>query len=150
MMGALWESRFKEGKDCWERGVRNGREQLCSQPRSVQEEGRRCYRPRAEVSCSPGKGCHPAACEHHAKQIPMCSHGRAQEAALHVAEEATAHREPPQELQGLVLEFLKAGPHGTCWSGAGRAAACGKPMSDQLGKDSILWEGPKWSWGRER
>jgi len=46
--------------------------------------------------------------------------------------------------------LLKAGPHGTDphWRGAGRAAACGKPMGESAA-DSIPWEAPTWSRGRE-
>lgn len=32
---------------------------------------------------------------------------------------------------------------------AGKAAACGTPRCNQLGKDGIQWEGPTWSRGRE-
>lgn len=37
---------------------------------------------------------------------------------------------------------MKSRPYGTepCWSSARRAAAHGKPMQDQVRKDSILWE----------
>ena len=41
-------------------------------------------------------------------------------------------------------------PHGTepFWSSARRAAACGRPMQDQFGKDGILWEGPQLEQGQ--
>lgn len=69
----LWKSRFKEGKhwsnSSWERGVRNGREIALQPPRSVQKDGRRGSRHRAEATCSPGEayggvGCSPAAPGH--------------------------------------------------------------------------------------
>lgn len=46
-----------------------------------------------------------------------------------------------------VKQCLKGEPSGTelCWGCAGRAAARGKPMWDQLEKAGIPWEGPTWS-----
>lgn len=108
MMGALWESRFKEGKDSWERRERNARELLCSQPRSVQGEGRRCSKPGAVVPCSLGEGCHPAACEHHSEQIPVCSHARAQGAALHVGCQLT--ESPHRRCRALCWSSWRLGP----------------------------------------
>lgn len=47
--------------------------------------------------------------------------------------------------------LLNGGPCGAApqWSSAREAAAYGKSMQDQLGKDSIPWEGPTQSSGRE-
>jgi len=61
------------------------------------------------------------------------------------APEATAWEEEPMEEQ-----LLKGGPCDIdpCWSGAGRAAAYGKPMWNQLGKDNILWERPHMEQGK--
>ena len=66
---------------------------------------------------------------------------------------------PLQERLGVELlpvgtgveQCLKGGPCSIepCWSSAERAAACGKPTRDQLGKDSMPWEGPTWNRGRE-
>lgn len=41
-------------------------------------------------------------------------------------------------------QCLKGGPHGMelHWGNGWRAAACGKHVWDQFGKDSIWWEGP--------
>jgi len=48
-------------------------------------------------------------------------------------------------------QCLKDGPCDIelCWGSVWRAAACGKPRQDQLGKDSIRWEGPTWRRGKE-
>lgn len=35
-----------------------------------------------------------------------------------------------------------------CWGSVWRAAASGKPVQNQLGKDGMQWEGPMWSRGR--
>lgn len=110
MMGALWESRFKEGKDCWERRVRNAREQFCSQPRSVQGEGRRFSRPGAVVPCSLGEGCHPAACEHHMEQIPMCSHARAQGQHCMWLKEPQPTENPHRRCRALCWSSWRLGP----------------------------------------
>lgn len=70
------------------------------------------------------------------------------------SEGSTAHGHPLQEQSkwgkrsgGAAAheDLSEAVPVGwvLCWSHAGRAAACGKPVQmDQCRKDCILWEGP--------
>lgn len=66
----LWDSRFKEGKNCC--AIRAGREEwdekreaALQAPSSVQEEGRRCSGHRAEFPCSQGEVYGEAGC-------PLC------------------------------------------------------------------------------
>ena len=63
-----------------EKGVKKC-EAALQTPRSVQKEGSRCSRCRAEAPCSPGEahggaGYPPTVHRHHTEQISMCGHGR--------------------------------------------------------------------------
>ena len=62
-----------------------------------------------------------------------------------------AHGEQPKVDLCWSSALLNGGPCGAApqWSSARKAAAYGKSMQDQLGKDSIPWEGPTQSSGRE-
>ena len=87
MLGVLFENRFKKGKKFCT-AVRK-RVTALQTLRSLQKEGRRCSRHRAEVSCSPEKDHAGADCPlaaaahgHHTEQISPCSHGGAHRAAV--------------------------------------------------------------------
>lgn len=69
--------------------------------------------------------------------------------------EPTVHQEVWRSCHpwGRVVEpFHKDGPRGVepCWSRAWRAAACGKHMQDQLGKESDDIHGRDPTWSRSR
>ena len=53
---------------------------------------------------------------------------------------AAAHGEEPTQEHRVWGKLLPVGD--PCWSSSRRAAACGKPMQNHFGKDSIPWEGP--------
>ena len=56
-------------------------------------------------------------------------------------EHKVQQRMRPEDCSPRILLKGQPGELHRHWGSAWRAAACGKPMWDQLGKDSILWEG---------
>lgn len=160
-LGVLWEGRFKEGKQYWATAAR----------REGWEMGEGCHTATKVVQRAGSvlgiEQKFPAAEERLTVEQTVLLHpigtmwSRAPCAAT---EEPTGQQwtwlkelQPTEDRRrscGALCwssALLNGGPCGAApqWSSARKAAAYGKSMQDQLGKDSIPWEGPTQSSGRE-